>query len=988
MVVFAPFRPVALLASVLLSGCFVSKDLIDEAKDKDGDGSVIGDDCDDNDADVTGPVEWFADVDGDGFGSGELQAGCPGTRPSTNTADNADDCDDSNPSAYPGAEERYYDGIDQDCAGEDADGNGSVDDFDQDADGWEQDQDCDDTDPTLRPDPSLEEIHYDGIDNDCDLTTGDGDKDGDGFWSADYDTKSGGSSLTAPDGLTGDCYDDVDAPEQDVSAHNGFTGPAPDEVYPGAPVDAPYDGVDAACDGDAGEWDADGDGDASAAYPDRAGRSGTDCQDCLVACAGEPEWTDLVSSADINPAARETWYDGVDQDCAGLDSNEDGLNDDYDRDLDSFAAAGVTDDSGATGEDCLDTDPTTYPGAPDAWYDGVDSDCGGEDDYDADLDGYVSFEDFNQPTAGIDPWSPLPAGDCIDDPTLGGTASGQTAADYNPGVADAWYDGFDHDCAGDDDYDADADGHRSDAFATSSGLPTFQYQTPVVGPSAADADDCNDVDAAVSPSEAETASNGLDDNCDGAAAPHGIQGINEPAEHHSGAVVGKTFMYFGQSLATGDLDGDGVADLVVGSPYDSAGASYGGSARWYDGSDVYNSELTSSEYAGLFTGSGASSYAGQAVSIGDIDGDGIEDLIVAAYNTDNRLTGTGSSDGVAYVLRGPVSGSSTSPFIEDLEAEADATLVGTEGWELGRALVVADFDGDGADEVVLGAEEAEPYSWGLDPSGALYVFDVDSAGAITDSSADIIWGADFGDYLGSGDHSAAGDFDGDGIDDLLTGAPDSDQYHSSGGVAYVLEMPITSSGSTADDLDLVRFEPDDAFDRCGYSVAMGDIDDDGYADAVVGCYGWNSSRGLVAVVRGGATTTGTYSSGDADLAVYGDNSVTGEVLGYAVDVADITGDGLPDLMAGGPNYTSDSRNPYPGRAVMFDGSALPGGFVDANRADGVVLGDTSQGNLGISFDARSDIDGDGILDVFVGRYGTNLDGSSYGDVLLFTGGEW
>jgi hypothetical protein len=151
-----PVRPWFALASLFLSGCFVSKDLVATAKDKDGDSVLVGDDCDDNDPDITTPVEWYADTDGDGFGSGEIETGCPADRPSTNTAENADDCDDSNPSAYPGAEERYYDGIDQDCAGEDSDGNGSVDDFDQDGDGWELDLDCDDTDASLRPYPSLE----------------------------------------------------------------------------------------------------------------------------------------------------------------------------------------------------------------------------------------------------------------------------------------------------------------------------------------------------------------------------------------------------------------------------------------------------------------------------------------------------------------------------------------------------------------------------------------------------------------------------------------------------------------------------------------------------------------------------------------------------------------------------------------------------------------------------------------------------------------
>ncbi len=75
------------------------------------------------------------------------------------------------------------------------------------------------------------------------------------------------------------------------------------------------------------------------------------------------------ADAAINTGATEVWYDGVDQDCAG--------DDDYDQDAD-----GVTVDA-----DCDDLTASSYPGAPDDWYDGVDADCAGNDDYDQDADG-------------------------------------------------------------------------------------------------------------------------------------------------------------------------------------------------------------------------------------------------------------------------------------------------------------------------------------------------------------------------------------------------------------------------------------------------------------------------------------------------------------------------------------------------------------------------------------------------------------------------
>lgn len=121
------------------------------------------------------------------------------------------------------------------------------------------------------------------------------------------------------------------------------------DVYEGAP-DAPYDGIDANCDG-ASDFDQDGDGFDSTLY------AGGDCDDT------DPE---------VHPDASESNADGVDADCDGfdhVDADEDG----WPSDL-----------------DCDDTDNSVRPDAEDAWYDGVDADCAGNDDFDQDGDGYAS----------------------------------------------------------------------------------------------------------------------------------------------------------------------------------------------------------------------------------------------------------------------------------------------------------------------------------------------------------------------------------------------------------------------------------------------------------------------------------------------------------------------------------------------------------------------------------------------------------------------
>jgi hypothetical protein len=183
--------------------------------------------------------EDLVDVDGDGHVA---------------AAAGGDDCDDESADVYPGAVESWYDGVDQDCD--------EASDYDQDGDGSDSDQhgglDCDDTDASVRP--GEEEQWYDGVDQDCDGLS-DYDQDGDGFDSDLY---------------AGDDCDDLD-----------------DLVWPGA-AEVPYDGVDQDCDG-ADLTDVDGDGFEAMEV------GGEDCDDNLSsAYPGAPELPETSADEDCD----------------------------------------------------------------------------------------------------------------------------------------------------------------------------------------------------------------------------------------------------------------------------------------------------------------------------------------------------------------------------------------------------------------------------------------------------------------------------------------------------------------------------------------------------------------------------------------------------------------------------------------------------------------------------------------------------------------
>ncbi len=172
----------------------------------------------------------------------------------------------------------------------------------------------------------------------------------------------------------------------------------------------------------------------------------------------------------VNESEPDAWYDGVDTDCDGAS--------DYDADGDGFDS-----ESRVGGGDCDDFNADIWPGA-DEESDGVDSNCDGVDLVDADGDGFGY------------------AADCRDDdPSI------------YPGAEEHWYDGTDTDCAGDDDFDQDGDGYVPERYAA-----------------AGEAADCDDRDPFVSPAAPEVAGDGIDNNCDGSDAPAADDGDDPVTE--------------------------------------------------------------------------------------------------------------------------------------------------------------------------------------------------------------------------------------------------------------------------------------------------------------------------------------------------------------------------------------------------------------------------------------------------------------------------
>ncbi len=383
--------------------------------DLDGDGFELDDDCDDEDAgihpdapevcdgvdqDCDGEADdhtglWYGDFDGDGYGDDTLTA----FECETGMVTNASDCDDLDAAVHPGATEVCDDaGTDEDCDGlvDDDDPSVSTESMpswylDVDGDGYGQDasvaacgptdvyssdndDDCDDL--LAHVNPGADEICDDeDVDEDCDGLADDDDTDtvydGEDGWYTDADSDGYGDPSSDPTVSCDASYSGTAQNDDDCDDTRADVNPGADEICDELDVDEDCDGlVDDQDDTPSG---------GTELYADDDGDGYGDAGDAQVLCDEGSGWVDDGTDCDdtdpsVNPGAVETWYDGTDADCLG--------DDDYDADADGYQH------DGSGGDDCDDDDATVHPTATDSWYDGVDSDCDGASDYDADADGY------------------------------------------------------------------------------------------------------------------------------------------------------------------------------------------------------------------------------------------------------------------------------------------------------------------------------------------------------------------------------------------------------------------------------------------------------------------------------------------------------------------------------------------------------------------------------------------------------------------------
>jgi len=291
--------------------------------------------------------------------------------------------------------------------------------------------------------------------------------------------------------------------------------------------------------------------------------------------------------------------------------------------------------------------------------------------------------------------------------------------------------------------------------------------------------------------------------------------------------------YFGWGMdATGDVDGDGCADVLLSGPQDSlaSGAASssptgGGETQLYTGSYLYSSDCKGDPVSASIYSSTAGDASGYSLGFMDTDGDGLSEIIIGAPDSD---IGAGANSGAAYLLSGSVSGS--VELGTDMVTFAGESYYDRAGWAVAGN---GDVNGDGYDDLFIGAEldddggsnAGATYLW----LGPISITETELAAADADAK---ITGAEAGDRSGYG-LSYTGDIDGDGNDEILIGAWKADGDTATSGVVQMLMGPITGTVSLVD-AD-ATFSGVGAGDQVGAVIAGGgDYDGDGTPDILIG----------------------------------------------------------------------------------------------------------------------------------------------------------
>ena len=465
----------------------------------------------------------------------------------------------------------------------------------------------------------------------------------------------------------------------------------------------------------------------------------------------------------------------------------------------------------------------------------------------------------------------------------------------------------------------------------------------------------------------------------------------------------------GSSISSaGDVNGDGIDDIILGGwREDSNGTSSGKSHVVFGKKDskmvhLSENQSVSNQEGFVINGVDGSDYSGWSVnSAGDVNGDGLDDVIIGATGDDPNQRSAGAS----FVVFGKTDGAPIE--LSDIQQNTNndgfvingINTIGYSGYSVSSA---GDLNNDGLSDVIIGAYNEN--SNGAGSGETFVVFGKTDGNAIelldiqqnTNDGGFSIKGSNADDHSGNS-VSSAGDVNGDGLNDLIVGAFTSSPNGLESGSAYVV---FGKSDGNAVELSQIEQDSNDngfvingasAGDIAGKSVSgAGDVNGDGLDDVIMGApmaepnsyYGAGKSY-VVYGKSDGASVELSSIEQDTNTSGFVINGISDrDFSGTSVSSAgDVNNDGLSDLIVG--SYGRPNGGVSGTSYVIFgknDGTKVDlSDIEDGSNTQGFAIDGSSRGDqAGISVSSAGDMNEDGLADVVLGASGSDINGNKTG----------